>query len=319
LADDALVALVGFIGAPTASIEKLSEGTELLRAMRLLEEHLECRFDAVGIIEIGGANAMGPLVAGLQAGLPTIDADGMGRAFPEVQMLTFVFQGNVSPAPFVMTDAGPGSVVVPRVKNAVWAERLSRNLATSMGASAGWAGFVMRGAQVKAHAVPYTLSLAHSLGRKVLEAQARGEDVPQTIAKYLSGRLIVRGKITDVLRRMSRGFARGSVTIEGFGRRKEQVFIEFQNEFLIAYLDDVVVATVPDLICIVTEETGEPVTTEVLHYGTRVAVLVVPAAAALKTPAALEVVGPQAFGYRVSYNPVPGNSIGLEDTLIGET
>jgi len=36
LDDDARVALVGYIGAPTASIEKLPEGSELLRAIRLL-------------------------------------------------------------------------------------------------------------------------------------------------------------------------------------------------------------------------------------------------------------------------------------------
>ena len=51
LADDALVCVVGSIGAPTVSIEKLPEGTEMSRALRLSEEHIERRFDAVAIAE----------------------------------------------------------------------------------------------------------------------------------------------------------------------------------------------------------------------------------------------------------------------------
>ena len=89
--------------------------------------------------------------------------------------------------------------------------------------------------------------------------------------------------------------------------RRERLEIDFQNEYLIANLNGETLATVPDLICIVTEEEGEPVSTEVLHYGTRVAVLAVPAPAALKTAAALRVVGPAAFGYDVPFTPLPGD------------
>ena len=36
--------------------------------------------------EIGGANSFEPLVTGARVGLPVLDADGMGRAFPELQV-----------------------------------------------------------------------------------------------------------------------------------------------------------------------------------------------------------------------------------------
>jgi DUF917 family protein len=35
--------------------------------------------------EIGGANGLEPLCIGARLGLPVIDADFMGRAFPELQ------------------------------------------------------------------------------------------------------------------------------------------------------------------------------------------------------------------------------------------
>lgn len=63
----------------------------------------------------------------------------------------------------------------------------------------------------------------------------------------------------------------------------------------------------PDLICLVDAETAEPVTTEVVRYGLRVVVLGIPAPAMLKTPEALAVVGPAAFGYPdVPYAPLSG-------------
>ena len=309
LADDALVCVAGSIGAPTVSIEKLPEGTEMVRALRLLEEHIERRFDAVAIAEIGGANSMQPLIAGLQAGIPTIDSDSMGRAFPEIQMSSFLFGSSAHVMPFAMVDAADNASLVPAAASDLWGERVARNIAVSMGARAGLVGVMMSGAQVKAAGIHYTMSLAHHLGRQVIEAQQQKSDVPAVAAAVLDGRIIFRGKITDVNRRTTKGFARGGLRLQSF-RGGERLEIEFQNEFLIAYLNGEVAVTTPDLICIVTEEEGEPVTTEALRYGTRVAVIAAPAPEQLKTEAALAVVGPAAFGYDVAFRPLPGGVIG---------
>ena len=55
----------------------------------LIEEHLD--FNATALIsnEIGGSNSLEPLIPAAITGLPVVDADGMGRAFPEIQMKTF--------------------------------------------------------------------------------------------------------------------------------------------------------------------------------------------------------------------------------------
>ena len=310
LADDALCCVVGSIGAPTVSIEKLPEGTEMCRALRLLEAHIGRRFDAVAIAEIGGANSMQPLIGGLQAGIPTVDSDSMGRAYPEIQMSSFLFDTSASAAPLAMVDAADNAAVVPGAASDKWAEKIARNIAVSMGARAGLAGAIMSGAQVKAAGVHYTLSLAHHLGARVIAAQAQKADVPAVVARTLDGDVLFRGKISDVERRTTKGFARGGFIIDSFDNQ-DQLAIEFQNEFLIAWLNGEVAATTPDLICIVTEEEGEPVTTEVLRYGARVAVITVPAPPQLKSPAALEVVGPAAFGYDVAFRPLPGGVIGL--------
>lgn len=309
LPDDARVVIVGGIGAPTVSIEKLNEGSEMLRALRLLEKHLGTKFDAIACAEIGGANSIQPLIAGLQAGIPTIDSDGMGRAFPEIQMSSFLFDGALRATPLAMTDSRGTAVVIPHTSDDFWAERLARNLVVSMGARAGMATLFMTGKQAKSYGVHYTLSLSHALGHRVLQARRDGVDLPEAIADMLNGQLLTRGKIVDVDRRTVKGFARGSVTIVSFDGR-DTVRIDFQNEFLIATINGDVVVTVPDLICIVTEETGEPVTTELLRYGTRVAVLGAPASDALKSDKALAIVGPTPFGFDTPYQPLPGGVIG---------
>ena len=107
------------------------------------------------------------------------------------------------------------------------------------------------------------------------------------------------GEFTDVDRRLIGGFARVLVGFAGTGSHEDQTLpINFQNENLIAGDGDgAVLAVVPDLICIVASKTAKPITTVVLSYGPGGEVIAVPAYALLKTPEALAVAGPAAFGY----------------------
>lgn len=53
--------------------------------------------------EIGGSNGLLPVCWASRTGLPVVDADGMGRAFPEVPQVTTHLAG-ISPSPYLMTD-----------------------------------------------------------------------------------------------------------------------------------------------------------------------------------------------------------------------
>ena len=117
--------------------------------------------------------------------------------------------------------------------------------------------------------------------------------------------MLFTGKITDVARRTSEGWARGSVIIEGLDSFiGSQMKIDFQNENLIAYLDGDPVCMVPDLICLVETDRGEPITTELLRYGFRVTVLGFLAPNLWTGEKGLAVVGPRAFGYELDYSPL---------------
>ena len=137
------------------------------------------------------------------------------------------------------------------------------------------------------------------------EARATGRDPLDAILGTCPGRILFSGKVTDLERRTTAGFARGTLTIEGLDDYTgEQMFIEFQNENLIAKRNGETVCTVPDLICAVATDVGEPVTTELMRYGLRVTTLGFPAPALWTTPEGLAVAGPRAFGYDTEYIPL---------------
>ena len=54
-------------------------------------------------VEIGGGNGVQPLMAAAHHGLPVVDADTMGRAYPEAQM-TSVAVGGLAPYPCALYD-----------------------------------------------------------------------------------------------------------------------------------------------------------------------------------------------------------------------
>src|ERR1700716_646108 len=87
--DEALIIPTAMMGAPTVMVEKIPSGLEGVHALQALERHLGRQATATMPIECGGINSTMPLVVAALTGRPVVDADGMGRAFPELQMETF--------------------------------------------------------------------------------------------------------------------------------------------------------------------------------------------------------------------------------------
>ncbi|GDY28488.1 DUF917 domain-containing protein [Gandjariella thermophila] len=308
LADDALVIPTAGMGAPTVRVEKLPTGREASLALRTLEEHLGRRADATVPVECGGSNSMVPLLVGAQLGLPVVDADGMGRAFPELQMVTFGVYG-MSGSPFALTGVHGERGVLDTGPDNRRLEWLARGLTVRMGGTASTAGFAMSGAEVRRTAVPGTLTLAFRLGRCIREARERHRDPFQALTAlfadtmYERAETIFRGRIVDVERRTTGGFARGRAVIQS-SSDDSVLELEFQNEHLLARIDGKIRVVVPDLIAVVNAETAEPITTEGLRYGQRVGVLAIGAPAIMRTPEALSVFGPRAFGLDVDFLPM---------------
>jgi DUF917 family protein len=301
--DDEMSVSIAMMGAPTVMIEKMPGGQECVHAFRAIESYLGKPVHYVYSIEAGGINSTIPITLAAQLRLPMIDLDGMGRAFPEIQMVTHNLFG-ITATPFTMADEKGNSAVLATIDNR-WMETFARSIAVNMGATAHIAAYAASGKQQREAAVFGTLSLAEQIGRAIREARAAHTNVVQAIQAVTGGFVVFHGKIGDVQRRTVAGFARGEAILDGIGADADsQMSIQFQNENLVAARDGEIVVSVPDLITLVEEETGEPITTEQLRYGFRVVVLGIPCHRHWRTPAALAVVGPRYFGYEIDYVPV---------------
>jgi uncharacterized protein len=307
LPDDALVLPAAMMGAPTVFVEKIPGGDGNVAALRALEDHLGARAAATMPIECGGINSMMPLLLGAQLDLPVIDADGMGRAFPELQMETFHVYG-VPGSPMAIASEHGDTAVVETEDN-LRMEWLARGLTIRMGGAAYICDYPMDARTVRRTAIPGTLSLCLAVGRTLRAARAEHRDPFAALADALSttlyahGKVLFRGKVIDVERRTVEGFARGHVTVEAFDGA-DRLVITFQNEHLVARLNGDVRAIVPDLICTLDSETAEPITTEALRYGQRITVFTISTPDVMRTDAALDAFGPAAFGLDEPYVPV---------------
>lgn len=301
--DDALIVPTAMMGAPTVMVEKLPKGDEIIKAFKALESYLGREITATMSIEAGGLNSVTPLTVAARLRLPMVDCDGMGRAFPELQMVTATLYG-ISSTPFAIGDEKGNSAILNTIDNH-WTETFSRSITVDMGCTALIACYATTGKELKAWAVPNTMTLVEKIGRTIQEARRSKENVVESVKEIVGGLEIFKGKVVDVQRRTEKGFAKGQAIFEGVDEYDSQTLkLHFQNENLIALVDGEVMVSVPDLITVLETETGEPITTEALRYGFRVTVLGIPCDEKWRTPAGLDLVGPGYFGYDVDWVPV---------------
>jgi hypothetical protein len=303
LEDDDLVVFPFGIGSPVPFLERITLDKELAVAYEAMQRWMGRPVKAIMSAEIGGMNSVIPFAVASKMGLPLIDGDGMGRAYPEIQLTTFTLYGHLA-APLAVADARGNAVVIDSIDN-FWAERLARPAAVEFGAIAGGFGFPMTVGDLKEAAVLNTVTYAEQIGVAIREAQAAHTDPIDAVTKVTNGFRLINGRIVDVKRRTERGWALGETVIEGVDADAGRtVTVRFQNEHLVVIENDEIIVSVPDLIAILDTERGEPITTEHLRYGFRVSVLGIPCDEKWRTPAGIELGGPRHFGYDIDYRPV---------------
>lgn len=301
--DDANLVFIAGIGAPGVLIEKLPRAAEYERVLQELERFTDQTYDYVCPAEAGGLNAVTPFATAAARGLPVIDADGMGRAFPHLEMVTPTLYGG-SATPFVLVDEHGNTMFLESTSNA-WSEAFARAAVLASGANAAMALYPMSGAEAKQRLVRGALTLAQDIGRTIREARAEHTSPVAAVLEKQGGVLLFTGKVEEVERRNERGWTIGKAHLSGLDSdRGRSMTVHFQNENLAAERDGAVVATSPDLIMAMEIDTGEPIPAEEIRYGYRIAVIGMPADPHWRTEAGLELSGPRRFGYDMDYRPV---------------
>ncbi|MEM9001773.1 MAG: DUF917 domain-containing protein [Bacteroidota bacterium] len=303
LDDKALVVPIAAFGAPMILVEKLFSGGEFIRAFEMMEEYLGRKIDAVIPAEAGGLNGVIPFAVAAQKNIPIIDADGMGRAFPRLEMVTFTLHG-ISVSPIAQADEKGNRNIYQTINN-VWGETLVGATTIQMGGSCVLGCYPMSGEQVKKAAVHGIISYAQKLGECILNAKNKNLNPLAALIKEANAIKLFVGKISKVTIKTEGRWNKGVCEIMGFGEDKgTSMKLDFQNEFLMAKKDGRPVAITPDLIVLIDAENAQPITAESIQYGTRVVVLGMKADKQWRTPQGITLGGPQKFGYKEKFVPV---------------
>jgi DUF917 family protein len=302
LQPDALLLSTGMIGAPTVMMEKIPNGNESIFACRQIEKYLNNSVTAIYPIEAGGINSLLPLTTACSLGLPVVDMDGMGRAFPEFHMTTF-YLDNINSSPFVVVDEKLNTVIINAVDSRE-SEILSRTVTAKMGGAAIFSGYPISTAQAQKSGISGTITFMKSVGEKMQQAISNKDNLVDTLVSLLDGYILFRGKLNRLNQRSENGFTHGYANFVSLDNKKVNFNILFQNEYLLVKENDIPLCMTPDLIVIIDEDTGIPILTERLCYGINVAAIGVPANKKWRSPRGIEICGPRYFNYPMNYIPV---------------
>ncbi|BBU57238.1 hypothetical protein KU6B_35030 [Mameliella alba] len=302
--DDAVCVPVCMMGAPTVMVEKLPNGEEAAAALSALEAYLGTKVDYLICIEAGGLNSTIPFAVAAATGLPLLNGDGMGRAFPELQMVSFTLH-EIKASPMALADDKGNTSILNAISNQ-WTERLARAQTVEMGGAALVALYPMTGAQAKQGLLRGTLGLIRELGESIAAERQANRHPGDALIRRCGGMQLCTARVVDIERHTTGGFARGRAVLKGLDEDQGRSFtLDFQNEFLC--LEDgegQPMALTPDLICALDADGGLPVTTEKLHYGLGLRLIGLPADPQWRSAGGLDLVGPGYFGYSHAFAPL---------------
>lgn len=303
LEDDALVVPIAAFGAPMILVEKLFSGDEFIKAFEMMESYLGRKIDAVMPAEAGGLNGVIPFSIAAQKQIPLVDADGMGRAFPRLEMVTFTLHG-IPVSPITQADEKGNKNVYHTINNE-WGEMLVGATAIQMGGSCAIGCYPMSGKQVKKAAVHGIVSYAQKLGEAILNAKEQNINPLDSLIEKAAAIKLFTGKISNITIKTEGRWNKGVCEIMGLDENQgSDMELDFQNEFLMAKKDGKPVAITPDLIVLIDAENAHPITAETIQYGSRVIVLGMKADKQWRTPEGIKLGGPEKFDYKETYVPI---------------
>jgi len=269
--DDEVVVNFACVGA-TANIAYHSDAA--VKTLKTLEEFLGKHAYAIIPVELGGFNTLAAVDVAARRGVPIVDADGAGRAVPEVHLKVYTLD-NIPLAPMAVADLDAGNIVlVKQTNDSKSAERIARTLAMEWNHMAYTARRVLTGKQVKTSPVLNTLSASIRIGMLL----RRAVDPLRAVLRETKGFSLFEGVVRKVERETKEGFTWTTVKIDGAhdnsGSRLE---LKAKNEFLIAYKNGKPAAIAPDIITPVNFETCKCVPAEKIMEGNKLMVLGIPA------------------------------------------
>jgi len=279
--DFEMAAMVAGIGSPVAFFQKGFD-VEAIYAFEAIQRIYSMIGQKVTYLvpgEIGGFNSITPMYVAAVKNLPVIDADGCGRAVPELENSLFYLYG-VPNSPCALADRN-GNVVVLYTNDpmdAYTCELIARHVTTAFGMIAAFATWTLNGETLRRALALNTVTKCEKIGKAIRSAISASRDPVKAATEAAGGYELIRGTITDLTTRTVAGFDFGTTTIEGIvSYEGKKIKIDFKNENIIAWkTEGKPLVMAPDLICLMTIG-GEPLTNADTKKDMKVAVIGIPA------------------------------------------
>ncbi|KAI0795456.1 DUF917-domain-containing protein [Abortiporus biennis] len=324
-----------FMGSPSVSNERLQGGNEIPTSARAIMQYLGLDDQNVlGTIsdEIGGGNGIQPMIVAAEMHKVVLDADLMGRAYPNILPGAYDIPGGLTPC--AISDGIGNTIIMPSASNTHSVEHILRTVTTEMGSRSGVSMAPLTRKICQDYGISRSVSQAWRIGRAIALCRKRNtlKSIPAAILQIQNGSWLFIGKIVNVEREVRKGFTWGVVTIvplradeeedgpestNGFTEQTvacgpdDRLLIPFQNENLYAYLENPngtkrILVTVPDLITVLDSQSGASLGTPDYRYGLRVTVIAMAGDPKwTKTPEGLACGGPGAFGLSdLAFTPI---------------
>lgn len=274
LPDDAIVATVTAIGAP-ASKDWEIRPLDYVRALERLMRAIDRPVAAVMTAQNGASTTLNGWIQSAVLGVVVLDAAGDIRAHPTGKLGAMKLGERKGYETVQVAYGGNralhGTLEVVTRGTPVTTSNVLRDVCTRVGGFIASARHPVEASWVKANAALGAVSYALALGAAMRAAMPEGpEAVMAAVCSTTGGQLVGRGRLTLPKPVYTEGgWDRGAVVVG-------DLTVRFLNEFMTIDRGPTRVATFPDVIAILSEETGLPIAVEDFREGTPAAVLHVP-------------------------------------------
>lgn len=276
MADDAWAVMVATIGAPRVMLDAESspEAVTAFRAMQAEAAREGKKITYLMAGELGGGNTMVPLYVAALEGVPFVDADGNGRAVPELATGLYP-AGGIPESPMTMA-ARNGDTVIIHLKDPLdhhSAEIIARHICMAYGQVAAFSTWVVNRDMIVDKLAPGSITRSIGVGRAFREASGVDE-LSEALEEATGAKRLFTGEISRIELKTEGGFDFGTTHLDGVGEwAGRSASIDFKNEnMLLRDQAGKVVATVPDLVALVDLEAMSPLTNADTAEGQTVAV-----------------------------------------------
>lgn len=300
---NSIYATTGLVGSPEVLDDFHCTGHEGISLINKLSNTINTDVKGIFTLECAGINVLYPLLVSALSHIPIIDGDCIGRAFPELQMTTFHLN-NYTLKPLIFSNTQKETFEFSNEDNFML-ELNIRHMLSKVNNIGFFAGCPVIGKELQKILIPNTISLTYEIGKSFIDYSTY-EDILFNLIKTTKNSIygasieLFAGTI-DTIENIEHKHWQ-SIYIKGIKDYSHDKFqILTQNENLIAYKNGALAAMVPDLISMIDLDTLKPVGNNSITQGMNVAVIGTPAPLVWKTDSALNIVGPQCFGYKSPY------------------